>query len=469
MGSCPAAIQDYWGYLIEPDNTPSPRLEELLLGIARYISKQVAPWQVRCLSPVKLAAFYKLVGGNYDVVFLETSHSGLAYIYRALGCYHTLQPVQNPFASPSIPALTPEGFVRWQTIQILLGPNEHVAFLQEALKTLEIKDPTDGKPFPKILPRTAFPAEPDSDMTKWHDMTLGRLQTEEKGQRAIEREGSRALEEDDGASYSSTEEKSTTDVADLVKVRPKLPPLRPDSFSGAKTVSPIVRRSADLPQERSPSHDHHHHRRRSLPHNDAQWHNDDVTPTERSHRRRSSSPRARTLSITSGSETTNDAFTGSEASLSPKSARYRELHEQSPRPFYDSYGRRHSAHSPYNEVDHIPKPQSRKHQTLSPQFFRAHGVDSRPPSVVYQEIPSAREHQQHSPPRGLSGPQVQFRDSKRSYGAPSSVTNRPASRPSFNFSERDSNYFNDRPRRQQTDYAMATGGRRYPAETSAWR
>ncbi|MCJ1420156.1 hypothetical protein MMC32_006513 [Xylographa parallela] len=469
MGSCPPAIQDYWGYLIEPDNTPAPRLEELLLGIAHYISKEVAPWQVRCLSPAKLAAFYKLVGGNYDVVFLETSHSGLAYIYRALGCYHTLQPVQNPFACPSIPALTPEGFVRWQTIQILLGPKEHVSLLQEALKTLEIKDPIDRQPFPKILPRSAFPAEADPEMTKWHDMTLGRLQTEEKGQGTIEHGGSGGVEETDSASCSSADEKSTTDGAPFVKVRPKLSPLRPMSFSRAKTVSSTTHRSADFQPERRPSHHLHHHRRRSLPHDDAQWHNEDVTPTERSHRQRSSSPRSRTLSITSGSETTDDAFTSREGSLSPRSSRYQEIHNQLPRPYYDSYGRRHSAHSPYDERDHMPKMQLRKHHTLSPHFFATHSVAPRPQSVVYPQSPKRTELPQHSPPRGLSGPQVQLRDNKKFYGAPSCVTNPLTTRPRDSFGRHDASYFDDRPRRQSTEPVIAAPGRRYQAEASAWR
>ncbi len=29
--------KDYWGYLIEPDKTPTPLLRDLLLGIANYI------------------------------------------------------------------------------------------------------------------------------------------------------------------------------------------------------------------------------------------------------------------------------------------------------------------------------------------------------------------------------------------------------------------------------------------------
>ena len=403
------------------------------------------------------------------MVFLETSHSGLAYIYRALGCYHTLQPVQNPFAAPSIPALTPEGFVRWQTIQILLGPNEHVSFLQEALKTLEIKDPTDRQPFPKILPRSAFPAEADPEMTKWHDMTLGRLQTEEKGQGAIEHGIGGAVEEDDCASCSSADERSTTDGTPFVKVRPKLSPLRPTSYSRAKTVPPTVNRPANSPQDERTSHDHHHHRRRSLPHDDAQWHNEDVTPTERSHRQRSSSPRSRTLSITSGSETTDENFPSREGSLSPTSTRYQETYKQLPRPYNDSYGRRHSAHSPYDEQDHMPKLQLRKQQTLSPHFFATHTMAPRPQSVVYQQSPKRPGFPQHSPPRTLSGPQVQLRDTKKFYGARTSPTSTSTTPNTINFSKRDSNYFDDRPRKQATEPVMAAGGRRYQAEASAWR
>ncbi len=29
--------KEYWGYMIRPDKTPSPVLEQLLLGVANYI------------------------------------------------------------------------------------------------------------------------------------------------------------------------------------------------------------------------------------------------------------------------------------------------------------------------------------------------------------------------------------------------------------------------------------------------
>ena len=31
------AAQEYWGYLIKPDKSPTPVFEQLLLGVANYI------------------------------------------------------------------------------------------------------------------------------------------------------------------------------------------------------------------------------------------------------------------------------------------------------------------------------------------------------------------------------------------------------------------------------------------------
>jgi hypothetical protein len=37
MASSAVAAQEYWGYLIRPDKSPSPVFEQLLLGLANYI------------------------------------------------------------------------------------------------------------------------------------------------------------------------------------------------------------------------------------------------------------------------------------------------------------------------------------------------------------------------------------------------------------------------------------------------
>lgn len=119
--------------------------------------------------------FYQKVGGNYDTLFLKTKAPSLSFIYQSLGCFHSLQPTTNAFEPPSIPALLPHGFVRWLTIQILLDPDEHSQYLQNAVEIWEVVN-TDGCNFPKSIPRDAFPAEPDAEMVQWHEEVSRRLE-----------------------------------------------------------------------------------------------------------------------------------------------------------------------------------------------------------------------------------------------------------------------------------------------------
>lgn len=126
--------------------------------------------------PESLACFYREVGGNFDTLFLNTKPPALSFIYQSLGCFHSLQPSTNAFEPPSVPALLPNGFVRWQTIQILLDPDEHCQYLQNAVARWDIVNQDDGSTFPKAIPRDAFPAEPDSEMVQWHEEVSRRLE-----------------------------------------------------------------------------------------------------------------------------------------------------------------------------------------------------------------------------------------------------------------------------------------------------
>ncbi|KAL5334870.1 hypothetical protein BJX70DRAFT_402171 [Aspergillus crustosus] len=159
---------EFWGVLINPDKSPSQLLEQLCLGIAQ-VATTFDNLPIADLTPERLAAFYRKVGGNYDVLFLDTRPSALSFIYQRLGCFHSIQPSTDPYKPPSIPALQPHGFVRWQTIQLLLDPDEHVAYLQNALERWNIFNPSNGTLFPKTIPREAFPAEPDPEMIQWHE------------------------------------------------------------------------------------------------------------------------------------------------------------------------------------------------------------------------------------------------------------------------------------------------------------
>lgn len=155
---------------------------QLILSLQKTIN--IYPWDIQCLTPNKLAHFYSLVGGNCDGLFLATPQASLSIIYQSLGCYHSLQPEKNPFAPPSIPVLTPHGYVRWQTVQVLLQPEEHVPLLQEAVKRFKIINPADGFPFPRQLPMEALPVKPDPAMTEWYEKVTERLLLEAEAEHA---------------------------------------------------------------------------------------------------------------------------------------------------------------------------------------------------------------------------------------------------------------------------------------------
>ncbi|KXG51823.1 uncharacterized protein PGRI_092160 [Penicillium griseofulvum] len=161
----------HWGTLINSDKSPAPLLEQLCLGIAQLMSSFDSNGTTD-ITPERLATFYRKVGGNYDPLFLETKAQALSFIYQSLGCFHSLQPSANPYEPPSVPSLLPNGFVRWQTIQLLMDPDEHSVYLQNAVNLWDIAG-ANGEPFPKTIPRDAFPSEPDPEMLEWHEGTLG--------------------------------------------------------------------------------------------------------------------------------------------------------------------------------------------------------------------------------------------------------------------------------------------------------
>ncbi|KAF2815935.1 uncharacterized protein BDZ99DRAFT_376005, partial [Mytilinidion resinicola] len=172
--------QQYWGYLLKPDKCGTDLFNRLLEGTANFISTHFEPSDSHDLTPAQLAAFYRAVGGHYDVLFAETPPSSIAFIYKSLGCLHSLQPspTDDGYDSPTIPALKIKGFITWQTIQLLLCPEEHVPFLQKAVLDFDIIDPADGKPFPKLLPKESFPEKPDPAMVQWYEGVADRLRKE---------------------------------------------------------------------------------------------------------------------------------------------------------------------------------------------------------------------------------------------------------------------------------------------------
>lgn len=61
-------------------------------------------------------------------------------------------------------------------MQLLLGPDEHVRYFQEALRKFDIVNLLTGVTFPKTIPREAFPEKADDEMCRWHQMIGRRLE-----------------------------------------------------------------------------------------------------------------------------------------------------------------------------------------------------------------------------------------------------------------------------------------------------
>lgn len=101
-------------------------------------------------------------------IFIEMPEASISYIWQVTGCQHSLQPGDNDFKPPTVPALTPRGFSRWESVEILLGPEEHVPYMQFAAKNWDLRHPDTGERFPADLPADVFPRTPDVEVDLWH-------------------------------------------------------------------------------------------------------------------------------------------------------------------------------------------------------------------------------------------------------------------------------------------------------------
>lgn len=111
-----------------------------------------------------------------------------------MGCAHSLQPVPgDDFIPPSIPALSQRGFACWQTIQLLLDPEEHVPYIQEAVRNFMLRDPETGEPFPREIPAEAFPRYTDVETERWHNEAFA-LKNAEKKKRELEERAKAAVQ-----------------------------------------------------------------------------------------------------------------------------------------------------------------------------------------------------------------------------------------------------------------------------------
>ena len=260
-----------------------------------------------------------------------------------------------------------------------------MAYLQEAVKRLDIRNPGEGGPFPTFLPAEAFPSKPDIEMTQWHDMALERLRPTPAVEQTMNADD---VEVELESSTNSSVEGGTTDGRD------DFVPRRGSRY-GRSPPRPI-RTASHHPHHGQHSQErptHHHHRRRSMPDkrndDDQHWTSDIPTPRGPSSQQqtpRTARPRSPSYLSTTSSEIADQesSFTGSEASPTIPMR-----HVQGPglKPSLNQYGRRHSAHDVHRQRDYSPAEESRR-QNLSPPFY-VH-QQAQPQTVLSREGGSRR-------------------------------------------------------------------------------
>ncbi|KAF3170215.1 hypothetical protein TWF788_010227 [Orbilia oligospora] len=174
----------FWGDLFDKSESPptaTVTLSQFLRGLADYIITEFEPKNSIVITPPKMLGFYakfRIPGGerlSWENFFLGRPVKELSDVYQALNCHHHLVPPKDSASvPPTVPSLTPQGFERWMTIQILADPDQEAKRLITVLKQCPIQNPFEKDPmfrrFPKTLSRDSFPKFADGDTRRLWDL-----------------------------------------------------------------------------------------------------------------------------------------------------------------------------------------------------------------------------------------------------------------------------------------------------------
>ncbi|CZR58510.1 uncharacterized protein PAC_08402 [Phialocephala subalpina] len=175
-------IDQKWGRLFDGKGNPTPRLGQLLRGIANLIINEFPPRKSLVISPAKMAAFYQdYASESEEQPWLSIFRADLStsVLYQDLGCEHHLVQ-KDPKAAPSIPSLTAVGFAHWMTIQVLAYPEAEWRRLQKVVRQMPVDadgELVDGKPerLPKQLSRYLLPEREDRRSKRLLDESVENL------------------------------------------------------------------------------------------------------------------------------------------------------------------------------------------------------------------------------------------------------------------------------------------------------
>ncbi|KAI1873405.1 hypothetical protein JX265_005027 [Neoarthrinium moseri] len=162
-----------WGDLFDTDGFATPRLGQVLRGLAKYIIDECTPKNSLVITPEKLASFYLSYRLDAEIlpfldIFTSNAHDAndsLVDFYIDLEVQHHL--VQKDVHSrPKVPALTPLGFAQFLTICILAYPDQEFRRLEKISTEIPLTTDTilpDGhaEKLPRTIIRSCLPAKHD--------------------------------------------------------------------------------------------------------------------------------------------------------------------------------------------------------------------------------------------------------------------------------------------------------------------
>lgn len=165
------AIDKRWGVLFDKDGAPTKRMHHVIKGLASYIVQEFMPQESIVITPEKMAAFYshhRVEREIFPFAALFRSrpkdlNEALASLYDDMGCQYFLVKADDR-SRPSVPSLTPAGFVHWLIMMIQAYPDEEAKRLDKVVSALPIEADSllDGKPerLPKQISRYLLPEKP---------------------------------------------------------------------------------------------------------------------------------------------------------------------------------------------------------------------------------------------------------------------------------------------------------------------
>ncbi|PKS06930.1 hypothetical protein jhhlp_005526 [Lomentospora prolificans] len=254
-----------WGELFDKDGKATKRLGQVLRGVANYLISQVAPTGSVVISPSKLAAFYREYAVEnephcFSDVFRcredeKEECRNISLLFEEFECdYHLVK--TTPKVRPMVPALTPDGFVKWTIMAIYAYPDVEAKRLDRIMSKLPIDADgplVDGKPerLPKQLSRHLLPEKADKTARKNFDLAIDEI-FEDREYR-LKKNTEKARKNTNDSSSPRTPSKNAGQDPPQHDSLESAPKPREEKKRSAKAVSFRRTPSKDSDSDRSPS------------------------------------------------------------------------------------------------------------------------------------------------------------------------------------------------------------------------